>query len=82
MIEADNDQRWGGIFEARMEDAVAVYSVNTKKPKLLKKFDNWNESDSNIAQRVPYFLDNPSSYLTTEETVSNDTKLSMNANIE
>ena len=80
MIEADGHQRWGGIFEARMEDAVTVCSVDAKKPKLLKKFDNWNESNSNLAKRVPYFLDNPSSYLTTEETVRTDHNIS-NINI-
>ena len=80
MIEADGHQRWGGIFEARMEDAVAVCNIDTKKPKLLKKFDNWNESKSNLAQRVPFLLDNPSSYLTTEKTVRCDAKISINLN--
>ena len=78
MIEADGQQRWGGIFEARIEDAVAVCNINTEKPKLLKKFDNWNESDSNLAQRVPFILDNPSSYLTTEKTVRFDADVSIN----
>ena len=75
MIEADGSQRWGGIFEARLVDTFAVCNVDTEKPKLLKKFDNWNESASNLAKRVPYVLDNPSSYLTTEKKVSFDIKI-------
>jgi len=70
LIEADGHQRWGGIFEAKINDAFHVCNTDKKKPKLLKKFDNWNESESNLARRLPYFLDNPSSYFTTEETAS------------
>ena len=70
LLEADGHQRWGGIFESKINDAFHVCNTDKKKPKLLKKFDNWNESESNLARRLPYFLDNPSSYFTTEETVN------------
>ena len=70
MLEADGDQRWGGVFEAKIKDAMSTYNIDTTMPVLLKKFDNWDETKSNIAKTVPYFLDNPSSYFTTEETVS------------
>ena len=69
LIEADGTQRWGGIFEARIKDAFDVCKADEKKPILLKKFDNWSESDSNLAKRVPCLHNNPSSYFTTEETV-------------
>ena len=70
MLEADGNKRWGGVFEARIKDAMSTCNTNTKMPELLKKFDNWDETKSNIAKTVPYFLDNPSSYFTTEKTVS------------
>lgn len=69
MLEADGDKMWGGVFEARIEDVLHECNVNTKKPNILKKFSNWNESNCNLAKRVPYILDNPSSYLTTELSV-------------
>jgi len=70
LIEADGHQRWGGVFEARIEDTFIACNSDSKKPALLRKFDNWNESDSNLAKRMPYLIDNPSSYLTTEKTAS------------
>ena len=37
---------------------------------MLKKFDNWDELESNLAKRVPCLLVNPSSYFTTGEAVN------------
>ena len=70
MLEADGNKRWGGVFRAKIEDAMPTSNANTKEPKLLKKFDNWDETKCNLAKRLPYLLDNPTSYLTTENTVN------------
>ena len=70
LIEADGHQRWGGVFEARIEDGFTACNFDAKMPTLLRKFDNWNESDSNLSKRVPCILDNPSSYFTMEKSVN------------
>ena len=70
MIEADGDKMWGGVFEANIEDALTECNIHTRKPTILKKFNDWDESKCNLAKRVPYILDNPSSYFTTETKVN------------
>ena len=80
MLEAEGSERWGGIFEARIQDAMTTSSSDTKEPKLLKKFDNWDETKCNLAKRLPYLLDNPTSYLTTENTVKIKENFFLNTN--
>lgn len=50
MIEADGDDRNGGIFSLAVDFSLLVCPPRDRKPKLLKKFGNWNESTENLAR--------------------------------
>eukprot|EP00794_Sanderia_malayensis_P020639 gene20639-22674_t len=64
MIEADGQQQWGGIFEGSIKDGLTSCTPSPTKPKLLKKFSNWNESTSDLLKTNPYVVDNLGSLLT------------------
>ncbi len=69
MIEADGNHQWGGIFEGAINDGLTSCTPSAKKPKLLKKFSNWNESTSDLMKTNPFVVDNLGSLLTTSLNV-------------
>ena len=69
MIEADGDNQWGGIFEGAISDGLTSYAPSSGKPKLLKKFSNWNESTSSLMKTNPFLVDNFGALLTTSLNV-------------
>ena len=65
MIEADGDKRWGGVFEGAKDDGLTGSVPSSQKPKLLKKFDAWDDSNSNFLSSNPYVVDCSAAYFTT-----------------
>ena len=49
MIEADGADSHGGIFSLSTDFSLLTCPPNGIKPKLVKKFGEWNESIENIA---------------------------------
>lgn len=65
MIEADGDKRWGGVFEGDKDDGLISSIPSSQKPKLLKKFDTWDDSNSNFLSSNPHVVDYSAAYFTT-----------------
>ena len=65
LIEADGDKRWGGVFEGAKDDGLTGSVPSSQKPKLLKKFDTWDDSNSNFLSSNPYVVDCSAAYFTT-----------------
>ena len=70
MIEAGGDKRWGGIFEGEIRDGLIGCKPSKKRPKLLKKFDGWNETKSSLVASNPYMPSGEEAYLTTAREVT------------
>ena len=70
MIEADGNKRWGGVFEADVKDGLTACKASSSKPKILKKFDDWDEGTSSLASSNPYMPNYKDTYLTTARDVS------------
>ena len=51
-IEADGNNRWGGIWEAPRDYTFLSTSDKQTKVKIVKKFDSWDEN-SNLGKRMP-----------------------------
>eukprot|EP00795_Rhopilema_esculentum_P015280 gene15280-6491_t len=69
MIEADGVKKWGGVFEGHNSDGLIACTPSKFKPRLIEKFDNWDEQKSNLMSSNPYVVDNPASYLTTSRKI-------------
>ena len=54
MIEANGNNENGGIFSYSTEPSLLTYPPKGFKPKLLKKFGDWNEETESLAKYVPY----------------------------
>ena len=54
MIEANGDNKNGGIFSYSTEPSLLTWPPKGFKPKLLKKFGNWNEETESLAKYAPY----------------------------
>ena len=54
MIETENDKHYGGIFSLPVDFSLLVCPPRDKKPKLIKKFGDWNETKENIANYPMY----------------------------
>ena len=70
IIEADGKGKWGGIFSGPTSANLLTVPPKELKPSLLRKFNNWDESVSNFAKRLPYATDINGIVLTTSESVS------------
>ena len=51
-IEADGENRWGGIWEVPRDYTFLSTCDKQTEVKLVKKFDSWDEN-SNLAKRMP-----------------------------
>ena len=54
MIEANGDNENGGIFSYSAEPSLLTCPSKGFKPKLLKKFGDWNEETESLAKFAPY----------------------------
>ncbi|XP_065054894.1 uncharacterized protein LOC135683537 isoform X1 [Rhopilema esculentum] len=70
MIEAEGPKKWGGIFEGHNSDGLIACTPSQFKPRLLEKFDNWDEQKSSLIASNPHIVDNPASYYTTAPKTS------------
>ena len=70
MIEAEGVKKWGGVFEGHDSDGLIACNPSQFKPRLLEKFDNWDEQKSSLMSSNPYTINNPASYLTTSRKVN------------
>ncbi|KAK3716436.1 hypothetical protein QZH41_016844, partial [Actinostola sp. cb2023] len=53
-LEAQNRDRWGGIWEADRSYTFTATTNGQTNVKLVKKFDNWNYADNGIEKRMPW----------------------------
>ena len=51
------EDRWGGIWEAPRGFTFTADNNKQTNIQLVKKFDNWEYSDSGIEQRMPWISD-------------------------
>ena len=56
MIEANGDNKNGGIFSYSTEPSLLTCPPKVFKPKLLKKFGDWNEETESLAKYAPTSL--------------------------
>ena len=49
--------RWGGIWEAQRAYTFTAKNNQQTDVVLIKKFDNWDYSNSGIEQRMPWIAD-------------------------
>ncbi|PFX13518.1 Disintegrin and metalloproteinase domain-containing protein 9 [Stylophora pistillata] len=56
-LEAQSRGRWGGIWEAPRGFTFTANNNKQTNVELVKKFDNWEYSDSGIEQRMPWISD-------------------------
>ncbi|XP_073247149.1 uncharacterized protein [Porites lutea] len=63
-LEAQSRGRWGGIWEAQRAYTFTAKNNQQTDVVLIKKFDNWDYSNSGIEQRMPWIAD---ARLTTSE---------------
>ena len=54
MIEANGDNKNGIIFSYSTEPSLLACPPKVFKPKLLKKFGDWNEETESLAKYAPY----------------------------
>ena len=54
MIEANGNNENGGIFSYSTEPSLLTYPPKGFKPKLLKKFGDWNEETESLAKYIPH----------------------------
>ncbi|KAK3716434.1 hypothetical protein QZH41_016845, partial [Actinostola sp. cb2023] len=53
-LEAQNRDRWGGIWEADRSYTFTATTNGQTNVNLVKKFDNWNYADNGIEKRMPW----------------------------
>ena len=53
MIETNGDNKSGGIFSYSTEPSLLTCPPKVFKPKLLKKFGDWNEETESLAKYAP-----------------------------
>lgn len=56
-LEAQSRGRWGGIWEAPRGYTFTSRTNKQTNVELIKKFDNWDYSNSGIEQRMPWIAD-------------------------
>ena len=70
MIEANGDNKNGGIFSYSTEPSLLTCPPKGFKLKLLKKFGNWNEETESLAKYAPYITSSDGVFVKTGSAVS------------
>ena len=70
MIEANGENKNGGIFSLPNEVNLLTCPPPGIKPKLLKKFGNWDEKIENIAKYPVYITSKNGVFITASSAVS------------
>ena len=70
-IEADGENRWGGIWEVPRDYTFLSTCDKQSRVKIVKKFDSWDEN-SNLGKRMPR-LGLTSDLLLSSTSVADDT---------
>ena len=80
MLEADEDDRNGGIFSLPIDFTLLSCPPKGKKPLLLKKFGTWNESVENWSKYpIHHVAKKGGIFLTASSDVSSKLKSTLNS---